>query len=553
MNLLSELAETLADRALGFSESVPYDVDRDLAVPMPDGVVLRGDRYRPSGSRGALPVVLIRTPYGRGGLGSLAMIRPYARRGFQVFAQSTRGTFGSGGQFRPFTTECEDGLTTVDWLRAQSWCDGRVSTVGGSYLGHTQWAVAPYADPPLVSASLNITGAAMTATFYQDGAPALRNSLSWTATIGTQERRGLPGLLRGPLLTRKANTLIGRRRLEAADVEVSGAPVAFWRDFLAHAEPGDTFWDRADHSGADLAAMPPVSMVTGWWDLFVQEQLRDVPRLTQAGVPVRILIGPWLHAEPAELKAIVRSDVEWLHHHLDGAPAPQGAPVRVNLMPTDRWLDLPSWPPPAARPTGYVLGAAGTLAPESPESPGSGASPAGSDGFTFDPDDPTPTVGGPLLSPPGKQVDNAEVERRHDVLTYTTEQLPGDLDVVGVPSARIRLRTSLAYADLFVRVCDVDESGVSRNVVDGIRRMRPGDLGVADTVREVEVELFPTAYRFAGGHRIRVQVAGGAFPRFARNPGTGAPLGSAAPGRTSRFEVFHDAATPSRVIFPVIG
>ena len=79
---------------------------------------------------------------------------PLARRGFQVFVQSTRGTFGSGGQFRPSpatSRRVDDGLATMAWLREQAWCDGRVSMTGASYLGHTQWAVAPYVDPPLES------------------------------------------------------------------------------------------------------------------------------------------------------------------------------------------------------------------------------------------------------------------------------------------------------------------------------------------------------------------------------------------------------------------
>ena len=110
-----------------------------------------------------------------------------------MFIQSTRGTFGSGGQFRPFMTEQEDGLATVAWLRDQSWCDGQVSMTGASYLGHAQWAVAPYVDPPLRSVSLNITAAKMTDSFYKHGAPGLQNALGWTGLIGNQERGGLPG------------------------------------------------------------------------------------------------------------------------------------------------------------------------------------------------------------------------------------------------------------------------------------------------------------------------------------------------------------------------
>ena len=150
MNPLSGMAGMAVDRMLGIrSAAVPFVLRPDVAVEMPDGVVLLGNLYRPAGDDRPLPVVLIRSPYGRAGLSGVMFATPLARRGFQVFIQSTRGTFGSGGLFRPFTAEREDGLATVAWLRDQPWCDGRVAMTGGSYLGHTQWAVAPYVDPPL--------------------------------------------------------------------------------------------------------------------------------------------------------------------------------------------------------------------------------------------------------------------------------------------------------------------------------------------------------------------------------------------------------------------
>ena len=150
MSALSRITGRAIDRALGLpGPSAQLTIERDVGVPLPDGVVLLGDLYRPGAGSGPLPVVLIRSPYGRAGLAGTIFAAPLARRGFQVFIQSTRGTFGSGGEFRPFLHEKSDGLATVAWLREQSWCDGRVSMTGGSYLGHTQWAIAPYVDPPL--------------------------------------------------------------------------------------------------------------------------------------------------------------------------------------------------------------------------------------------------------------------------------------------------------------------------------------------------------------------------------------------------------------------
>jgi uncharacterized protein len=552
MNPVSRLAGLAVDRALGLPlASKRYELRPDVQVPMPDGVVLLGDHYRPAGHDEPLPVVLIRSPYGRAGVTGFVFAGPLARHGFQVFIQSTRGTFGSGGQFRPFLPEREDGLATVAWLREQPWCDGRVAMTGGSYLGHTQWAVAPYVDPPLSSVSLNITSANFSSMFYAHGAPSLANTLNWTALIGKQER-GLRGL---PVPGQQARMQRAARRvpLQAADVAVAGAPVAFWRDFVQHAAPDDTFWSGIDHDGADLTRLPPVSMVTGWWDLFLPGQLRDYAAIRAAGVPARLVIGPWLHGEPGELKEITRQDVAWLDHQLRGGPPPEGAPVRVLLQQAGTWLEFPQWPPPAAVDTTFYLRAAGGLDPE-PE-PGEAAPGT----FIYDPRDPTPSAGGPLLQPPGKQVDNTELEARPDVLTFTGAPLPADLDLAGPVSARVFVRTGRPHADVFVRVCDVGPDGVSRNIVDGIRRLSPQTVPADDVQRgddgilAVTVELFPTAYRVQAGHRIRVQVSGGAFPRFARNLGTAESLAAATKGLRGRFDVYHDARHPACVVLPVLG
>jgi uncharacterized protein len=123
----------------------------------------------------------------------------------------------------------------------------------------------------------------------------------------------------------------------------------------------------------------------------------------------------------------------------------------------------------------------------------------------------------------------------------------------------VYVRPSRPYADVFVRLCDVDPDGVSRNVVDGIRRLDPRTLDAPDVeagpdgVLAVRVELFPTGYRFRAGHRLRVQVAGGAFPRYARNMGTAEPFATATTGHRCDIEVFHDATRPSQITLPILS
>lgn len=529
----------LVDRLFRLPEVPSPDVRmaRDLRVPMPDGVELVADLYRPRGA-GPMPAVLIRTPYGK----RQPVMRLYAgvlaRRGFQVVIQNVRGVLGSGGEFHAFHTEKEDGLATLKWLRDQPWCDGKVAMVGASYLGFAEWAVAPYADPPLEALGLGITASEFVSSFYPGGALALHNTLVWSSLMGTQDDKRTP--FQKPAHDRRVRQAMRYLPVGEADTAAIGRPESFLREVTAHAEPGDTFWEETDHSAAVPGTATPTTMVTGWWDLFLRGQLRDFTALQEAGRQVRITIGPWGHDTKA-LRAMVADQVSWLNAHLNGDKAQlRRAPVRLHLQKADQWLDFDQWPPPETKPTPLYLSR--SLVWDATDVPPN-TDPAT---FTYDPLDPTPTVGGPLLSPgKGGQRDNTRIEQRDDVAVLTSAPLDGDLDLIGPVAATIHVRTSTGQGDLFIRLCDVDRDGVSRNVTDGILRIR--DEGVV----RAEIEMHPTAYRFLRGHRLRVMLAGGAFPRFARNHGTGEPAGQAVASRRTRFEILRDEDHPSAIHLPV--
>lgn len=542
---MAALTERLVDRRLGFGADEPYVRERDLRVPLSDGVVLLADLYRAPGPLRPRPTVLMRTPYGRDGLGSI-IGSLLARRGFQVLVQSTRGTFGSGGQFRPFLHESSDGLDTLAWVRGQTWCDGRVSMVGPSYVGHTQWAVAPYADPGLCSMNADITASEFTSTFYPGGAPGLLNLATWVNQIGRQERIGaVTGFLATPVFSRRKRRAVTSQPLQAADVALTGAPVVFWRDFVEHAEQPREFWAPAEHDGFDAAAMPPVCMVTGWWDLFLDRQLVDFTALQRGGATARITIGPWTHGDRGSLSTIAHEMVHWLGVHLHDGEHDERAPVRVYVQHADRWTDLPCWPPPEARPTEWYLDADGGLGPDRP----AGTPPPSR--FVYDPADPTPTVGGPMLQPPSKQLDNRAVEARDDVRVWTGPPLESDLDLLGPVSAVVYVRTGTGIGDVFVRLCDVGPDGTSMNITDAMHRLVPDREATApDGTTVVRMTLSPTGYRVRAGHRLRVQVAGAAFPRFARNPGTGERTATAVDGERISYELLHDSEHPSHVVLP---
>ncbi|RNG34802.1 CocE/NonD family hydrolase [Streptomyces botrytidirepellens] len=514
-------------------------VVRDLRVPMRDGAVLLADRWAPETGGDGLPTALIRLPYGRSGMTAAPMVRPLAERGFQVLIQSTRGTFGSDGPFDPLRCEREDGLDTLDWIIEQPWFGESMILCGASYSGFTQWAVAD-AVPPQVKAMIpGVSESALTLDFLHSDAFSLETPFVWGVQVAGQERR--LGMVRAMLGGKKVQRALRTLPLNQADSAAIGHRDDYLQNILVH-DADAPFWQNLDHRDrvADITA--PVSSVGGWYDIFLPGQLRDHRALQDAGhSAARLTVGPWTHISMDVGHTYTAEALDFGLALARGEKPAERAPVRLFVMGEEKWRDFPSWPPPGYEPQRFHLQPDGALAPEEP-----GASPP--DGYRYDPADPTPAVGGVRMAFGEKagRVDNTALEARPDVLTYTTPVLNSDVEVIGEVSAEIFFRSSLPFADVFVRLCGVDADGRSTNVCDGLI-----SLTGADETRAAQVRLWPTAYRFQRGHRIRVQVSSGAFPRYNRNPGTGEPRATATILRPADQQVFHDPDHPSAVVLPI--
>jgi uncharacterized protein len=516
-------------------------VGRGLAIPMPDGVTLLADRYH-ARAGGTQPIILMRTPYGRGGLHAIAA-RAFAERGYQVVVQSCRGTHGSGGEFVAYRDEARDGRATLDWLREQKWASDKVAMFGPSYLGIAQWAVASDSHGGLCALAPAISSARVRAFTYPAGAFSLDSTLTWLALLAHQRHTGLPRLRDRIERRIRLGRGFASVPLAVADRAVTGAVVPFYQDWLARRND-DAFWAPVEFERHLDAVSAPVTMVTGWYDMFLPVQIADYRALRDAGSEVRITIGPWRHADPGVAMESLRDALDWFATHAGARHPVRGARARVFIGGARRWIDLDDWPPPARRVSWY-LHPHGRLHPSLP-----GPSPP--DAYTYNPSDPTPSVGGSLLARRGGARDNRALERRPDVRVYTSARLVRDVEVVGPVTATLHVTSTLDHTDFFVRLCDVEPSGKSRNVCDGLVRLTPESWRrEADGVAAIEVELWPAAHVFRRDHRIRVQVSSGAHPRFSRNLGSGEPLGSATTMRVAEQTVCHDADHPSAISLPV--
>jgi hypothetical protein len=535
VNLSSHLLERF--QRLGPPVTRDLAIRRDLRVPMPDGAVLLADLWAPRTSAASLPVALLRSPYGRRGLIGTGMARPLAERGFQVLIQSTRGTFGSGGVFDPMRQERADGLATLDWVIKQPWFDGSIVLTGPSYLGYAQWAVAGRLPPEVKAMIPQLTDSALTLEFLRPDGLSLETPFAWGVMVAGQERRG--AMLRGLAQARRDRRALEVLPLGQADVAAAGQRVGYVQDILA-CDADDPRWTGIDHTQRVADVSVPVSSIGGWYDIFLPGQLRDFKILQEAGRAPRLTVGPWTHLSLDG--TALRESIEFGLAHARGEPPPARAPVRLYVMGEEAWRDFDAWPPPGYSPQRFYLQSGGGLGRTPP-----GHAEVPLSRYRYDPADPTPAVGGVRMTRTGSgRVDNTKLEARSDVLTFTTAPLDADTEVIGEVSAEIWFRSSLPHADVFVRLCDVDPGGRSRNVCDGLT-----SLSGADTLAQADVRLWATAHRFKRGHRIRVQVSSGAFPRFARNPGTGEPPATATRLQPAGQEVYHDPAHPSAIILPV--
>jgi putative CocE/NonD family hydrolase len=510
-------------------------VHRDVAVTAADGTPLLADLYQ-ARTQDPQPTVLIRSPYGRRGYHGLAA-RMFAERGYHVLVQSTRGTSGSGGTI-DFDAEAGDGRATADWITGQPWSNGELGTFGSSYLSFTQYALASTRPPQLKAMAIAVWGADRRAGYYPGGSFALDRALSWTWGMGLRGRSPLAMVTeRGAL-----RAAFGHLPLLDADVVATGHPVGFYRDWLEHAGPGDPYWTATDFRPVLPGLGIPVTMTAGWYDGFLPLMLADYRALHAGGAPVRLRIGAWGHSSPALFRQSVRDALDWFGLHLRFHTPGQGdEPISIEVTGGAGWRQVPTWPPAATIQRWHLRpGQALSLAPPEPSPP---------EQYRYDPAEPTPAVGGASTGRAGGPRDNRELEARPDVLTFSSGPLTGPVEIAGPVRAELYVTSSLRHTDFFARLCDVDPRGRSVNVTDGLIRLTAAP---ADP-QPVTVELWPAAHRFRAGHQIRLQVSSGAHPRFARNPGDGEPLATAATLRVAEQAVHHDPDHPSAVLLPVTG
>lgn len=583
-----------------------------IKVAMRDGVLLATDVYRPPPA--AAPTIVVRTPYGRGAEPNAGVYLSLARRGYVVVSQDCRGTGDSEpDHWDYYMYEQEDGYDLVEWIVHQPWFDGFLGACGGSYLGQTQWHMAMHPGMSTIVPEVSGLGVAVNTARLHMFCNAYARSVgkgetkiavpyfelerqmlyeTWaTGYFNEPLSRPLPEsvLTRFPQLrtldvgearrwlwehycslgcagrARLVKEALGTESVTIVDVEALSTLFGQRISHDAHTLPHP----RPEELCRDMHA--PVFLRTGWYDWGLNDALATWDLLMRASPEpmrsrCRLLIAPSAHNMPgyhegmAEHPELQHSygtphNLEMLLHWF--AAVREGKTeswpvVTYYLMGANEWCAAGAWPLAEARVVPMYLGAGGILSPRPP----SESSPP--DKYLYDPANPTPTVGGSIVSyvyPPGS-VDVSEVQKRPDVLTYTTLPLEWDVDVVGPLRLVLYASSSAADTDFAARLSDVVPDGRAIQLQNGVLRVRYRNLGAQPTllqpgvVYRLEIDMWATANRFKAGHHLRLDISSADFPRFDRNANRGGEPGSPIPALQA---VYHDEQYPSHLLLPVLG
>jgi hypothetical protein len=536
-------------------------------VPMRDGVTLSADVYLPAGAPYKRPVILSRTPYLKAGMAVVERAQEFVKRGYVYVAMDVRGRGDSEGDaFNPYVHEGQDGYDSIEWCGSQEWSDGNVGTYGGSYLGTIQW-LAALEQPPHLRAMVVLVPPSDPFVETPTGLPSPIH-LCWLHLVS--------GRVTQPMEAVDWEQVYRHLPLLTMD-EQAGRIDPRWRAACEHARL-DEYWQPLCYQQRFAELSVPALHISGWYDdEQVGTPLNYIGMTTRAATAEargaqRLLMGPWGHATNAssrlgeiEFGAAAVIDLygevtRWFDRWLRGIHV-QDAPVRIFVMGENTWRDEQEWPLARTQWTPFYLRSHGhansrfgdgTLRIDAPDAD----EPA--DSYTYDPGHPTPFITSPLSSQVGGPDDYTAIQRRDDVLVYTTAPLEHDTEVSGPICVELYASSSAPDTDFMAMLLDIWPNGYRQRLCDGMVRARFRDgmdrpsLITPGQIYHYRLDCWNTAQTFKAGHRICVQISSCAFPRFDRNLNTGAPLGLTDEFASAEQRVYHNATHPSAVVLPVI-
>ena len=557
--------------------------EMNVAITMRDGVTLRANIFRPA-EGGPVPALVLRIPYNKDAAQTYVYAHPawYARHGYAVLVQDSRGRYASEGEFYPLRLDGEDGFDTIEWCAAQSWCDGKVGSYGFSIPGINQLLAAHLRPPSLITAIPAFYPSGMHDGFlYRGGALSLATLAQWAvviaadAAIRKDDIEALAQVVPADQLSGKWHS---GTPLKDTPFFTTPDSLPFIADYLAH--PGqDDYWQEwnlpSRLGNIDISCLH----VSGWYDTFIDKTMEIYEAFSAAAqAEHRLLVGPWYHIPWTQQVGAIdygweaRNFVDdyqiaWFDAQLKGDRSKLDAlpMVRIFVTGANEWRDYDAWPLAGTSAENWYLhssGRANSLSGDgslSPQVPGE----EGADFFIYGPEGPVQSLGGhscclPDRAPMGPE-DQRQVEYRNDVLVYSSMPLETSLFIAGKVNAVLHAASSAVDTDFTVKLCDVAPDGTAINITEGIIRARYREslereaMLEPNAIYEFAISVGVACHCFAAGHRVRVEVSSSNFPHFDRNPNNGKPFGEDNVMVTASQTVFHDSARASHIELPVVA
>ncbi len=559
------LAILVVSAPLLAQNSYGMKIDFDQRVKMRDGVELSADVYRPD-APGRFPVILSRTPYNKPG--AFANAKIFVPHGYVFVAMDVRGRGDSDGKFVPYRNDGIDGYDAIEWAAQQPWSTGKVGTIGGSYNGRIQWLTALTQPPHLVTMIAMVTPSDPFVEF-PTGVPLPMDISFYHFTAGH--------------LTQNMDAVDWAKlqwHLPLYDMdEAAGRPVPYWKEEIDHPQL-DAYWEPLRYQNKYDRVKVPVLHISGWYDdeqvgtplNFIGMTAKAQP--DQIRTTQKLLMGPWPHAINSKSKlgdvdfgptAMIDLSgywVRWFDYWLKGNDngIMKDPPVRVFVMGANYWTNENEWPLARTEYVKYYLHSAGHANSSYGDGKLSTAQPGKeqADAYKYDPASPAPFITEPSFAQIGGPDDYRAIERRDDVLVYTSDAMTEDTQVCGPVHAELRAASSARDTDFMAKLIDVWPDGFAQRLTDGMVRarfrngMERQELIEPGKVYAYKIDLWNTCQMFLKGHRIRLEVSSSAFPKYDRNLNTGEALGKTTRMQTADQKIFHDEAQPSFVILPIV-
>ncbi len=582
-------------------------------VPMRDKVKLSTDIYLPQTTKAySWPAVLLRTPYDKTSDAMVEVGEYFASADYACVIQDVRGRHASEGEFEPFINEAEDGHDCLRWLGRQDWCDGRVGTMGTSYLAQTQASMATTGPPHLASQYISQGYGSYHRTRSRRGGAFENHRLNWILRMAATSKQAAEDPSLQASIRHMQNNLLDWLD-EGYPIREGLTPLSRLPtyekaliNFMTHGIL-DEFWHNPGlnlNPHFDSYPDVPVTWLGSWYDGYALETPENFCQLARrAQSPQRLIMGPWVHGMSAEQKTwagdidfgpqaafeSLRERRRWFDCTLRGIEngVDEEPPVRIFVMGGGsgrklssgkmdhggRWRCEAEWPLGRAVDSRYYLQSDGGLSVDHP--------PADAPPFTydFDPADPVPSIsaaGQTVFTSSGGGYDQMQdpttgaggtslpLSARSDNLVFMTQPLERNTEVTGPIEVVLFVSSSAVDTDFTAKLIDQYPpnedypQGYALQLTYSIQRCRYRSGYDSELLMEpgriyrLCFPLAPTGNLFCAGHRIRVDISSSNWPKYEVNPNTGEPVGRHRCRQRARNQVFCDARHPSHIVLPII-